>query len=38
MPHLLNVICDWVCQACGHRNPVLRMRCRRCRTDRPLGS
>lgn len=38
MNALLNAICGWLCDACGHRNPVLRMACRRCRTARPLGS
>lgn len=28
----------WLCEACGHRNPVSRMECRRCRTARPLGA
>lgn len=28
----------WICAACSHRNPPLRMTCRKCRTDRPLGS
>lgn len=22
--------CAWVCQECGHRNPIIRVQCRVC--------
>lgn len=35
---LLGIACPWICPTCNHRNPVWRMACRRCRTERPLGA
>lgn len=35
MRALIDVICRWLCETCGHRNPTWRFECRRCRTGRP---
>jgi len=35
---LIAIACAWVCPTCHHHNPVWRMVCRRCRTERPLGA
>lgn len=31
---IAGAVCAWVCQECGHRNPVLRAACRVCGASR----
>jgi ribosomal protein L40E len=34
----LRALLGWVCPTCDHRNPPVRMACRKCRRNRPLGA
>jgi ribosomal protein L40E len=34
----LRALLGWACPTCNHRNPPIRMQCRQCRRNRPLGA